>query len=183
MKYALLLVATILFAAPAAAEDYEKGPNGGQMLDVAGIDAELLASGNTVTINVFEAFKAKPVSTKGYVGAVLIVGGMVRETITLAPQGENSLKGDVRNPIPVGATITLTIKTAEGKSGQVKFKKWAGRREMLLSTFGSRLCDVRAVVEHGGRRRTERADRKDRRARCRDMPAVHGRWGGRSAGA
>lgn len=123
MKYALLLIATILFAVPASAEDYEKGPNGGLMLDVAGIDAELLTSGNTVTINVFEPFKAKPVSTKGYVGAVLIAGGPARETVTLSPQGENSLKGDAKNPIPAGATITLTIKTAEGKSGQAKFKK------------------------------------------------------------
>jgi hypothetical protein len=93
------------------------------MLDVAGIDAELLTSGNTVTINVFEAFKAKPVSTKGYVGAVLIAGGSARETVTLAPQGENSLKGEAKIPIPAGATITLTIKTAEGKSGQAKFRK------------------------------------------------------------
>ncbi|WP_375784074.1 hypothetical protein ACE10Z_30525 [Bradyrhizobium sp. Pha-3] len=123
MRYALLLIAAILFAAPVSAEDYEKGPNGGLMLDVAGIDAELLTSGNTVTINVFEAFKAKPVSTKGYVGAVLIAGGQSRETIALAPQGENSLKGEAKNPIPTGATITLTIKTAEGRSGQAKFKK------------------------------------------------------------
>ena len=46
-----------------------------------------------------------------------------RETVTLTPQGENSLKGDAKNPIAAGATITLTIKTADGKSGQVKFKK------------------------------------------------------------
>ena len=117
------IVAALLLATPAAAEDYEKGPNGGLMLDVAGIDAELLTSGNTVTINVFEAFKAKPVPTKGYVGAVLIAGGPSRETVTLAPQGENSLKGEAKNPIPAGATITLRIKTAEGKSGQARFKK------------------------------------------------------------
>jgi hypothetical protein len=123
MRMVCWIVAAILLAAPAAAEDYEKGPNGGLMLDVAGVDAELLTSGNTVSINVFEAFKAKPVSTKGYVGAVLITGGQGRETVTLAPQGENSLKGEAKNPIPAGATITLTIKTAEGKSGQAKFKK------------------------------------------------------------
>jgi hypothetical protein len=117
------IVVALLVATPAAAEDYEKGPNGGLMLDVAGIDAELLTSGNMVTINVFEAFKAKPVSTKGYVGAVLIAGGPSRETVTLAPQGENSLKGEAKSPIPAGATITLTIKTSEGKSGQAKFKK------------------------------------------------------------
>ena len=123
MKIAFLFVVALLFAVPASAEEYEKGPNGGLMLDVAGIDAELMTAGNTVTINVFEAFKAKPVSTKGYTAAVLIVSGASRETLPLAPQGENSLKGDAKNPIAAGATITLTIKTAEGKSGQVKFKK------------------------------------------------------------
>lgn len=123
MKCALLLIATILFAAPVSAEDYEQGPNGGPMLDVAGIDAELLTSGHTLTINVFEAFKTKPVSTKGYTAAVLIVIGASRELLTLMPSGENSLKGEAQKPIPPDATITLTLKTAEGKSGQVKFKK------------------------------------------------------------
>jgi hypothetical protein len=123
MKFAFVLIAALAFAAPAFAEDYEKGPNGGPMLDVAGIDAELMTAGNTVTINVFEAFNPKPVSTKGYTAAVLIVSGASRETLPLAPQGENSLKGDAKGPLAAGATITLTIKTAEGKSGQAKFKK------------------------------------------------------------
>ena len=123
MRFVLATLAALLMASPAFAEEYEKGPNGGLMLDVAGIDAELLTSGNTVTVNVFEAFSPKPVSTKGYTAAVLIAGGAGRETVTLPPQGENSLKGDAKNPIAASATITLTIKTAEGKSGQVKFKR------------------------------------------------------------
>jgi hypothetical protein len=123
MRFVLATVAALLMASPASAEEYEKGPTGGLMLDVAGIDAELLTSGNTVTVNVFEASSPKPVSTKGYTAAVLIAGGAGRETVTLAPQGENSLKGDAKNPIAASATITLTIKTAEGKSGQVKFKR------------------------------------------------------------
>ena len=124
MKIVLLFVAALVFAAaPASAEEYEKGPNGGLMLDVAGIDAELMTSGNTVTFNIFVPNSPKPVSTKGYTAAVLIAGSAGRETVTLAPQGENSLKGEAKNPIAAGATITLTIKTAEGKSGQAKFKK------------------------------------------------------------
>jgi hypothetical protein len=123
MRFVLAILAALSMASPAFAEEFEKGPNGGLMLDVAGIDAELLTSGNTVTINVFEATSPKPVSSKGYTAAVLIVSGSSRETLTLAPQGENSLKADAKTPIAPGATITLTIKTAEGKSGQVKFKK------------------------------------------------------------
>jgi hypothetical protein len=123
MRLVLAILAALSMASPAFAEEYEKGPNGGLMLDVAGIDAELMTSGNTVTINVFEAYNPKPVSTKGYTAAVLIVSGSSRETLPLAPQGDNSLKGDAKSPIAPGATITLTIKNAEGKSGQVKFKK------------------------------------------------------------
>ena len=123
MRFVLAILAALSMASPAFAEEYEKGPNGGLMLDVAGIDAELLTSGNTVTINVFEPFKPKPVSTKGYAAAVLIVSGSHREPVTLTPSGENSLKGEAKTAIAGDATITLTIKTEAGKSGQVRFKK------------------------------------------------------------
>jgi hypothetical protein len=123
MRFVLAILAAFSMASPAFAEEYEKGPNGGLMLDVAGIDAELLTTGNTVTINIFEATSPKPVSTKGYTAAVLIVSGANREPVTLTQSGENSLKGEAKKPISADATITLTIKTAEGKSGQAKFKK------------------------------------------------------------
>lgn len=123
MRFVLMLLVGLICVAPSFAEEYEKGPNGGLMLDVAGIDAELMTSGNTVTINIFAPYTPTPVSTKGYAAAVLITSGSGRETVTLTPQGENSLKGDAKSPIAPGATITLTIKTAGGKSGQVKFRK------------------------------------------------------------
>ena len=123
MRFVLATLAALSMVSPAFAEEYEKGPNGGLMLDVAGIDAELMTSGNTVTINIFEAYKPKPISTKGYTAAVLIVSGTNREPLTLTQSGENSLKGEAKKPIPPDATITLTIKSVDGKSGQVKFKK------------------------------------------------------------
>jgi hypothetical protein len=123
MRFVLAILAVLSMASPVFSEEYEKGPNGGLMLDVAGIDAELLTSGNIVTINVFEAYKPNPVSTKGYAAAVLIVSGTHREPVTLTPSGENSLKGEAKTAIAPDATITLTIKTEAGKSGQVRFKK------------------------------------------------------------
>lgn len=126
MRYIVILVLSLIWSAPSFAQHShgsEKGPNGGQMEDVAGIDAELVTSGDKVTINVFDPKNAKPVPTKDYSAAVLIAGGSSRETVTLTPSGENSLQGDAKNPIAPGTAITLTIKTAEGKSGQAKFKK------------------------------------------------------------
>lgn len=126
MKYAFIILSSLIWAAPSFAQHShggEKGPNGGQMEDVAGIDAELVTAGNTVTINVFDPKNAKPVATKGYSGAVLIVNGTAKETVTLTASGENSLQGATKTAIAPGATVTLTIKTAEGKSGQARFKK------------------------------------------------------------
>ena len=123
MKYALALIAAIMFAAPAAAQHShgaQKGPNGGPMEDVAGVHAELLTAGSTITINVFDESN-KPLATKGFSGAALVVRGSERETVTLAPAAENSMKGEAKKAL-AGAAITLTLKTAAGKSGQAKFK-------------------------------------------------------------
>ena len=122
MKLIFAIITAVLLAAPVSAEDYEKGPNGGLQLDVAGIDAELLVSGKTVTINVFDPKDAKPVATKGYSASVLIVSGANREPLTLVQSGDNSLKGEAKIAFGADATITLNIKTEAGKSGQVRFK-------------------------------------------------------------
>ena len=126
MKYIAILVLSLIWSVPSFAQHShgsEKGPNGGQMEDVAGIDAEILTAGNTITINVFDPANGKPVSTKGFTAAVLVAGGGARETVTLEPSGENALKGTSKNTVGAGASMTLTIKTAEGKSGQAKFGK------------------------------------------------------------
>ncbi len=125
MKYVAIIVLSLIWSVPSFAQHShgsQKGPNGGQMEDVAGVDAELVTSGSTIMINIFDEGK-KPISTKGFTGAALIVMGAGRETVTLAPSGENALKGEAKAAIAPGATLTLTIKTADGKSGQAKFKK------------------------------------------------------------
>ena len=82
--------------------------------------AELPTSGNTITINVFDENK-KPVATNGFTASALVVRGSERETVTLAPSGESALKGEAKKAA-AGAAITVTLKTATGKSGQARFK-------------------------------------------------------------
>jgi hypothetical protein len=122
MKRVLALIVTLALSGPAAAQHAHgnKGPNGGQLEDVAGVHAELLTSGNTITINVFDEDN-KPVATKGFAASALVARGPERETVALAPSGEAVLKGDAKRPL-AGAAITLTLRTAAGKSGQVRFK-------------------------------------------------------------
>lgn len=124
MKYALILAAALLAAAPALAQQHshgtQKGPHGGVVQDIADVHAELVRSGSTVTVNILDESN-KPVSSKGFSGSALIVTGSERETVTLAPSGDSALKGEAKKPIAPNAAITIVIKTASGKSGQGKY--------------------------------------------------------------
>lgn len=124
MKNILLIMALLFWAGSAAAQhkhENMKGPNGGPMQDVAGVHAELVISGNVLTINLLDESN-KPVSAKGFSGTVLIVSGSNRETVQLAVAGDSSLKGEAKTPPPGSAgAVTLVLKSATGKSGQVKF--------------------------------------------------------------
>jgi hypothetical protein len=123
MKKILIAVALTLWASLAVAQHSHgsmKGPNGGPMQDVVGVHAELVISGNVITINVLDESN-KPTSAKGFSGSVLIVSGGARETVQLAVAGDNSLKGEAKAAPAAGAQVTLVLKNAAGKSGQAKF--------------------------------------------------------------
>src|SRR5262245_1533790 len=95
MKYALLLSLALAWTSPEFAQHAHgsKGPNGGPMEDVAGVHAELLTSGAVITINIFDEGN-KPVATRGFAASVLVTFGSDRQTLTLAPHGENALRGE-----------------------------------------------------------------------------------------
>jgi len=123
MKYALILSLALAWASPATAQHAhgQKGPQGGQMEDVAGVHVELLTSARTITLNVYDEAN-KPVSTSGYTASALVTSGADRETLALAPEGKNALKGEAKKAMDKGTTISVTLKTSGGKSGQVRFK-------------------------------------------------------------
>jgi hypothetical protein len=125
MRFVLSLLFASLLVTSVAAQQHghenEKGPNGGPMMDVAGVHAELIASGTTLTFNLFGE-DGKPVDTNGASGSVLVVMGTNRETAQLKPTGKNSLQAEIKKAVGPGAQITVTLKTAAGRSGQVRFK-------------------------------------------------------------
>lgn len=123
MKYIVIIALSLFWSVPSFAQHShsEKGPSGGQVEDVAGVHAELVAAGNSITFNILDE-GGKPVATNGFTGSVLVVSGSERETINLSPAG-NAMKGEAKKPIAPNAAITLMLKTQGGKSGQAKFKK------------------------------------------------------------
>lgn len=123
MRTILAVFALMLWSGSALAQHSHgsmKGPNGGPMQDVAGVHAELVVSGNVVTINLFDESN-KPVSSKGFTGSLLLVSGGNRETVQLAAAGDSALKGEAKNAVAAGTQVTVVLKSAAGKSGQAKF--------------------------------------------------------------
>lgn len=123
MRYALAFLAALIVGTAAFAETHghnEKGPKGGPMEDVAGLHAELLASGNTITVYIYDE-AVKPVSTKGFSASALVTRGKDRETVKLEPAENNVLRAEAKGALK-GATIAVTMRTAAGKSGQARFR-------------------------------------------------------------
>ena len=123
-KFMIIAAAALLLGSPALAQHKHgaiKGPSGGPVEDVAGVHAEFVASGASLTFNILDEGN-KPLPAKGYTGSVLIVSGSERETVQLTAT-DNALKGEAKKAVPAGAAVTLQLKTDAGKSGQARFKK------------------------------------------------------------
>ena len=118
--FALAFVVALSGAAFAQHKHGATGPNGGPMEDVAGVHAELIASGTTLTINVVDE-DGKPVKAAGYSASALVVTGSQRETVKLEPAGDSALKATLKSPVATNTQVTLRLKTADGKSGQARF--------------------------------------------------------------
>ena len=123
MKFVIAAVLSLALAGAAYAQHKHgstKGPNGGIVEDVAGVHAELVTAGTTVTFNILDE-NNKSVSAKGMTGSALIVSGADRETIKLDAAGDSALKGEVKKALAPKSNVTLMLKTPAGKSGQAKF--------------------------------------------------------------
>ena len=88
---ALMTLATGAFAQGHSHGD-KKGPHGGPIHDIVGIEAELVVADRTVTIHVYDE-AGKPVSATGYSGSALVGTGPTRQVVQLAPGADNLLSG------------------------------------------------------------------------------------------
>ncbi|MFV3130788.1 hypothetical protein [Niveispirillum sp. KHB5.9] len=96
-----------------------KGPHGGLIQDVAGMEAELVVGTGTVAVYLSD-HGAKTVSPEGVQGSLLLTQGTTRVgTIALKPAGDR-LEGT--GAVPDGADIVLSLRTTDGKTGQAKYE-------------------------------------------------------------
>jgi hypothetical protein len=87
VKYVIALIAALAVASPALAQHKhshshaEKGPNGGPMEDVAGVHAELIVAGKTLTLNILDEGEN---ALKGDAKAAIAKGANITVTLKTA---------------------------------------------------------------------------------------------------
>ena len=144
MKKALFLIAAAsafalasptLLAHTDEALDTQKAPNGGQLRMAGAYHYELVvakdskeAKDNAVVVYVTD-HDGKKVATSGASGTATILAGKAKVTATLAPDGDNRLKGIAKYAsapdMKVVVSITFPGKTAE----QARFTPLAAAKE------------------------------------------------------
>jgi hypothetical protein len=98
-----------------------RGPNGGQMLDVVGIHAELVASGDSLTISVFNE-DTTPVPLTGFSVMVFVNNQGTREALFLVKVSDNAMRAQASKAVTSGTVVALRLKSPQGTFGQIRFK-------------------------------------------------------------
>jgi len=124
MRRNLLTLVCLLPATSALAQVHahgdKKGPHGGLLHDVVGVEVELIVADRTLTLYIYEE-DGKPIPSAGFSGSALVGTGQARQVVQFAVGSENSLVGTASASITKGTPVTIQIKAPSGKSGQVKF--------------------------------------------------------------
>ncbi|PZP68414.1 hypothetical protein [Methylorubrum populi] len=123
MKPSILALALVL-ALPAAAgaqghSHSHKGPNGGELVDVAGGHAEFVDTPTEIALHLSDE-DGKPVATKGATGKATILSGGKTETVDLASAGGAKLAGPLMKPLAAGDKVVVSARTADGRKIQLR---------------------------------------------------------------
>jgi hypothetical protein len=102
-------IASIAAAADKHGHDHDKPLHGGIIAEAAGLDFELVAKADSLTLYVVD--DGKPVATVGARGTATVVGGSEKITATFEPAGENKLmaKGSFKAGVGVRVAVAVTL--------------------------------------------------------------------------
>lgn len=116
-RHFVLAASLCLFAAAASAHGPGRGPNGGQMQDVAGAHVELVARGSDLVLYLFDADN-KPMPAKGAAATATVLTGGKQETVTLQPEDGNVLRGHGSLAAQPGMKVVVSL-TLPGQRPQL----------------------------------------------------------------
>jgi hypothetical protein len=121
-RHIALVLTALVLASPSgiAAEKHgHEGSHGGQIRETAAFDLELTAKGKELALYV-QDHSGKRVDTKGATATATVMTGKAKETVKLAPAGDNVLKGSGSFAVTPDTKVIVSI-TVGGKTEQARF--------------------------------------------------------------
>lgn len=88
----VFVLSLCIIVATAYAHGPARGPNGGQMQDLAGGHVELVAQDNEIVVYLFDA-ENKPMSAQGVIATATVLAQGKQEIVTLHPADGNVMRG------------------------------------------------------------------------------------------
>lgn len=119
-RTSFLVTALLAFAVPAGAHDMEKGPHGGQIVDVKGHHVEFTSKDAAITVYLTDD-KDGPIPSAGAQAKAVVQDAGKSATITLAPAEPNLLNGTLSAALSPGAKIVIAGKLADGHEILARF--------------------------------------------------------------
>lgn len=123
MKVLLLIAAIMAWAHGSDAQPYDivRGPHGGKLQEVLGVEVELLIGDSEVALCAYDTRK-DPIDMRAYKASVDIVVGSNRQQITLQPEESGTrLVGKSNAPLRPYSAVTLYVTTPAGVTTGVAF--------------------------------------------------------------
>jgi hypothetical protein len=119
LRRLLLASCLIVISGIASAHGPARGPNGGQMQDLAGSHVELVAKGSELVLYLFDA-QNKPVPAKGAAATATVLAAGQQETVTLVAGDDNAMRGKGRFTAAPGmkVVVSLTLPGQRAQSGR-----------------------------------------------------------------
>lgn len=118
--FALTAVFSLGSISVLTAHESEKGPNGGQLVDVSGHHVEFTTKGNEIVLYLTESGNT-PADSAGAEGKAIVQSDGKVESIQLVPAEPNLLKGALQSPLLAGTKVVVSGKLSDGHSLQARF--------------------------------------------------------------
>lgn len=116
----LALSLSLAGASSALSHDVEKGPNGGQVVDVKGHHVELTVSESAIKLYLSDQAHA-PIASQGATGRAVILAGGKQSTVELKPADPNLMTGTAETSLSAGARLVISTKLRDGHELQARF--------------------------------------------------------------
>ena len=113
-------IACIAAAADKHGHDHDKPLHGDIIAEAAGLELELVAKADSLTLYVVD--DGKPVATVGARGTATVVGGSEKITATFEPAGENKLVAKGSFKMGVGVRVAVAVTLAGKPEAKLNFR-------------------------------------------------------------